>query len=124
MLPRLAQWPLHIWFALVGVSVLTTYQHHFFDIPTGALLGVVLPVAVAGTRRKSAGDGRAARPIRRRLLLATRYLIGGSSCRRARRVDRWRGIVAAVAGRIAVARRRQLRRPWTGRVSRRTLTGA
>jgi len=39
-LPRWALWLLHPWFALVGVSVLTTYQHHFIDIPTGALLGL------------------------------------------------------------------------------------
>jgi protein-tyrosine phosphatase/membrane-associated phospholipid phosphatase len=38
-LPRWARYLLHPWFALVGVSVLTTYQHHFIDIPTGALLG-------------------------------------------------------------------------------------
>ena len=37
--PRRAQWLLHVWFVLVGVSVLTTYQHHVIDIPTGALLG-------------------------------------------------------------------------------------
>jgi membrane-associated phospholipid phosphatase len=38
--PRFARWPLHAWSALIGVSVLTTYQHHFFDVPTGALLGL------------------------------------------------------------------------------------
>ena len=34
-----ARWLLHAWFGLIGVSVLTTYQHHVFDVPTGAMLG-------------------------------------------------------------------------------------
>lgn len=38
-LPGWAQHLLNVWFALVIVSVLTTFQHHFIDIPTGALLG-------------------------------------------------------------------------------------
>jgi protein-tyrosine phosphatase len=39
-LPRRLRPAWHGWCALIGASVLTTYQHHFIDIPTGALLGL------------------------------------------------------------------------------------
>ena len=36
---RRGRWLLHAWMALIGVSILTTYQHHFIDLPTGAAVG-------------------------------------------------------------------------------------
>jgi len=41
---RHVPWPwraiVYVWGFLIGLSTLTAYQHHVFDIPTGALLGV------------------------------------------------------------------------------------
>jgi hypothetical protein len=34
------RWLLHLWTFAICASVLTTYQHHFIDIPTGLLLGL------------------------------------------------------------------------------------
>ncbi|RZJ25555.1 MAG: phosphatase [Haliea sp.] len=38
---RWARVVLHVWAFAICASVLTTWQHHFIDIPTGALLGLV-----------------------------------------------------------------------------------
>jgi protein-tyrosine phosphatase len=36
----IANYVWHVWAFLIGASVLTTFQHHFIDIPIGALLGL------------------------------------------------------------------------------------
>lgn len=41
LLPKALRLVFAAWSALVAVSVLTTYQHHFIDIPLGFLLGLV-----------------------------------------------------------------------------------
>lgn len=65
------------WFGLVGVSVLTTYQHHFVDIPTGLLLGAVV-IWLLPWRGASPVAALGLTSDRRRLGLALRYAAGAT----------------------------------------------
>jgi hypothetical protein len=40
-LTGLALWVCRAWLLLVGLSTLTTYQHHFIDLPSGILAGLI-----------------------------------------------------------------------------------
>jgi protein-tyrosine phosphatase len=69
---------MHVWFALVGVSVLTTYQHHFFDMPSGALLGF-LCLWLWPDRGESPLSTAAFATDRRHRVMAVRYAIGSAT---------------------------------------------
>ena len=63
---------LHLWFSLIGLSVLTTWQHHFIDLPTGFAAGascLALFPDEPGIRQRD----------RRRFTLAGLYLAGAGS---------------------------------------------
>ena len=69
------RWLLHTWFALIAVSVLTTYQHHFIDLVigfwAGALCLLLVPDADAKWRWRGHEPGR--------LRLALYYVIGAGA---------------------------------------------
>ena len=85
VLARRWHWLLHGWALAIAVSVLTTYQHHFIDIPTGALLGWLCvwlwPLEGDGPLRawRADADADAARHTMRRRL-AVRYALGAALC--------------------------------------------
>ena len=72
------RWLLHGWFALIGLSVLTTWQHHFVDVPTGALLGW-LCVWLWPDAPFAPPWRRGTEPMHpRRIRLALAYAVGGA----------------------------------------------
>lgn len=66
------------WSALVVISVMTTYQHHFIDIPTGALLGLFCVWLWPSDGSRRVTSWRRARG--RRLMLAWCYLFAAAGC--------------------------------------------
>jgi len=70
--PGATRWLLHAWFILVGLSVVTTYQHHFLDVPTGALLGFFCLWLWPESGRSAIVDAGLSND-RTRLVVASRY---------------------------------------------------
>ena len=70
-MPRRWHWFLHLWSALILISVLTTRQHHFIDVITGAAAGVVISYLLPINTRWQWSPHR----LRRGYQLAGRYAI-------------------------------------------------
>ncbi|ELY3083839.1 phosphatase PAP2/dual specificity phosphatase family protein [Klebsiella aerogenes] len=60
------------WFLLIAVSVLTTWQHHFIDVVSGFVVGVVISYAIPVE-----GHWRWKRPSAHAVRLAAKYGAGG-----------------------------------------------
>src|SRR5262249_2137170 len=73
------RWLAHAWFALIGVSVLTTFQHHFIDVPTGALTGFFC-LWLWPDRGSPPWTSAAMTTDARRRQLAARYAAGAALC--------------------------------------------
>ncbi len=69
----------HIWFWLIGLSVLTTWQHHFIDVPTGMLAGFLCLWLWPSEGRSPLFAWRLARDPKR-WRLALRYAFGAALC--------------------------------------------
>ena len=73
---------LDTWFLLIGASVLTTYQHHFIDLPTGFALGWLCawlwPLPADGVAAPASAWRYATDPARHRLAL--RYALAALAC--------------------------------------------
>src|SRR4030095_5885775 len=77
----LARILLDVWFMLIGASVLTTYQHHFIDIPTGLVLGwlcVLLWPFADGVQQPVSAWRWTTDPARHRLAIC--YALGALAC--------------------------------------------
>lgn len=76
----LARALLHGWALLIVGSVLTTWQHHFIDIPTGAALGVLCVWAWPLEARVPMWRAWTGAAAARRRQLARRYAAGALGC--------------------------------------------
>lgn len=77
-LPQSWRWLVHGVFTLIGVSVLTTWQHHFIDVPTGLLLGFFCLWLIPDQHAAPWAQAQWTRdPLRRRLALL--YVLGAGS---------------------------------------------
>lgn len=71
--PPAVRWSIHAWAFLIGLSVLTTWQHHFIDIPTGLAAGFLCLWLWPEAGRTPLASAES-----RRFGLAARYFLGAA----------------------------------------------
>ena len=64
------RWALHAWMTLMAISILTTYQHHFIDLPTGLAAGLAVVWALPEDAKSPLRGMAVARDADRRRLAA------------------------------------------------------
>lgn len=78
------RWALHAWMTLIAVSILTTFQHHFIDLPTGLAVGFAALWALPDEGRSPLHGLRfTTDPARRRVAAfygTGALLLGAASC--------------------------------------------
>ena len=67
---------LHGWFSLIGLSVLVVYQHHFIDVVTGVMAGIVCLYAIPDVAHR----WRWSPPTKAMRRIGGRYAIGAAVC--------------------------------------------
>lgn len=65
---------LRCWFAISGLSILTTYQHHFIDLPTGIWVGLFCVMLFSDSPAKLLPA--TSQPTRGRAIIGALYLAG------------------------------------------------
>ncbi len=53
-----ALWAMHLWFALIGMSVFTTFQHHLIDGAGGVIVGIACVYLFPDAPQRWAGEAR------------------------------------------------------------------
>lgn len=71
------RWLVHIWALLIGLSVLTTWQHHFIDIPTGIIAAAFCLWIWPDTEIEKPTDQIHLTQDQRRRTLAVYYCLAG-----------------------------------------------